>query len=229
MKEVREIEGKYYFAYGSNMNLGQMAFRCPAAEVVENVRVEGYRLAFCGRPSGSGVATILPEEGSHVDGVLWKITKECERSLDCYEGYPHLYGKETICVKNADGKERDVTVYTIKEPYKSQPSVPSSVYLEGILEGCRENGISEKAVLEVQRIPEGKRGRRKKEKPARQTGRGKSTRWRKKQESRSSRQKCLKGSGILQNLRTLILDFPLKVFENGMISKLKVHVWGGIS
>lgn len=149
MKEVREIERKYYFAYGSNMNIGQMAFRCPAAEVVENVRVEGYRLAFCGRPSGNGVATILPQEGSHVDGVLWKITKECERNLDYYEGYPHLYGKETITVKNAEGKERDVTVYIINEPYKSQPSVPSSVYLEGILEGCRENGISEKAALEA--------------------------------------------------------------------------------
>lgn len=149
MKEVRKIEGKYYFAYGSNMNIEQMAFRCRAAEVVENVHVEGYRLAFCGRPSGNGVATILPEEGNHVDGVLWKITKECERNLDYYEGYPHLYGKETITVKNAEGKERDVTVYTINEPYKSQLSAPSSVYLEGILEGCRENGISEKAVLEA--------------------------------------------------------------------------------
>lgn len=149
MKEVIEIEGKYYFAYGSNMNIGQMAFRCPAAVVVENVHVEGYRLAFCGRPSGSRVATILPEEGSYVDGVLWKITKECERNLDYYEGYPHLYGKENITVKNAAGKERDVTVYTINEPYKSQPSVPSSVYLEGILEGCRENGISEKTVREA--------------------------------------------------------------------------------
>lgn len=122
MKEVREIEGKYYFAYGSNMNIGQMAFRCPAAVVVENV---------------------------HVDGVLWKITKECERNLDYYEGYLHLYGKQNITVKNAAGKERDVTVYTINEPYKSQPSVPSSVYLEGILEGCRENGISEKTVREA--------------------------------------------------------------------------------
>ena len=28
----------YYFAYGSNMNLDQMAYRCPAASVVENVR-----------------------------------------------------------------------------------------------------------------------------------------------------------------------------------------------
>lgn len=36
----------YYFAYGSNMNLDQMAYRCPAASVVENVKLEGYRLIF---------------------------------------------------------------------------------------------------------------------------------------------------------------------------------------
>ena len=78
----------YYFAYGSNMNLDQMAYRCPAASVVENVRLDGYRLTFCGRGKGSGVATILPEEGSQVEGVLWKITPECEKSLDFYEGYP---------------------------------------------------------------------------------------------------------------------------------------------
>lgn len=51
----------YYFAYGSNMNLDQMAYRCPAASVVEPVHLEGYRLTFCGRGKGSGVATILPE------------------------------------------------------------------------------------------------------------------------------------------------------------------------
>lgn len=27
-------EDKLYFAYGSNINLNQMAFRCPAAQVV---------------------------------------------------------------------------------------------------------------------------------------------------------------------------------------------------
>ena len=29
------MEDRYYFAYGSNMNLEQMKYRCPAAEVVE--------------------------------------------------------------------------------------------------------------------------------------------------------------------------------------------------
>ena len=42
----------YYFAYGSNMNLDQMAYRCPAASVVEPVHLEGYRLTFCGRGKG---------------------------------------------------------------------------------------------------------------------------------------------------------------------------------
>ena len=36
------MEDRYYFAYGSNMNLEQMKYRCPAAEVVENVRLENY-------------------------------------------------------------------------------------------------------------------------------------------------------------------------------------------
>ena len=80
----------YYFAYGSNMNLDQMEYRCPAASVVEPVHLEGYRLTFCGRGKGSGVATILPEEGSRVEGVLWKITSECEKSLDFYEDQPAI-------------------------------------------------------------------------------------------------------------------------------------------
>ena len=57
---------KLYFAYDSNMNLTQRAFRCPDAEVVESVRLEGYRLAFRTNGGGNGVATILPEEGSYV-------------------------------------------------------------------------------------------------------------------------------------------------------------------
>ena len=68
-------EEKLYFAYGSNMNLNQMAFRCPDAEVVDTVRLEGYRLAFCMNGGGNGVATILPEEGSYADGVLWRISE----------------------------------------------------------------------------------------------------------------------------------------------------------
>lgn len=51
---------RLYFAYGSNMDLLQMDYRCPAAEVIGNVRLMDYRLTFCSRNPDSGVATIVP-------------------------------------------------------------------------------------------------------------------------------------------------------------------------
>ena len=124
------MEERYYFAYGSNMNLEQMKYRCPAAEVVENVRLENYRLAFRGRAPGNGVATVLPEKGSCVEGVLWKITEACEKNLDFYEGFPSFYGKESIRVKNQDGVEKEVFVYMMNAPHKDVPAKPSKFYLD---------------------------------------------------------------------------------------------------
>ena len=43
--------------------------------------------------------------GSHVDGVLWSLTGDCEKSLDLYEGYPDFYDKQEITVKNKGGRE----------------------------------------------------------------------------------------------------------------------------
>ena len=52
---------RLYFAYGSNINLDQMAFRCPAAQVVSPVTLNGYRLLFrgdyCARPRCAGEGT----------------------------------------------------------------------------------------------------------------------------------------------------------------------------
>ena len=121
----------YYFAYGSNMNLDQMAYRCPAASVVENVWLEGYRLTFC------------------------------EKSLDFYEGYPHLYGKEPVLVQGKDGVKREVMAYTMNAPYKDQPAIPSDLYFMGIVEGCHQNGISSKSVTDALKRTRQEAGREK--------------------------------------------------------------------
>ena len=70
-------EKTLYFAYGSNLNLDQMARRCPDAEPVGRVRLDGYRLAF--RRTGGGYLTILPDKGNHVDGLLWKVSAQDEQ------------------------------------------------------------------------------------------------------------------------------------------------------
>ena len=87
---MAEKKERLYFAYGSNINLEQMAQRCPDAEVVGPVVLEDYELLFRGNRAGCGVATIEPLPGSQVHGLLWKLTPECERSLHGPKPVPKL-------------------------------------------------------------------------------------------------------------------------------------------
>ena len=137
------------------MNRAQMAFRCPDAEMLETVKIEGYRLAF----RHSGVATLLPEPGSAVDGILWRISQEDEERLNRYEGYPVLYGKDSIPVKTADGKSVQAMAYLMNAPYRDVPAMPSRNYIIGIYSACLENGIDVVSVINAvkrteQEIPE---------------------------------------------------------------------------
>ena len=50
---------RLYIAYGSNLNLEQMAFRCPTAKVVGKSELKDYELLFRGGRRGA-VATVEP-------------------------------------------------------------------------------------------------------------------------------------------------------------------------
>ena len=105
---------KLYFAYGSNINLEQMDYRCPDATVVGPVVLENYELLF----RRGGFATIEPKKGERVHGLLWSITPECERSLDLYEGYPRFYDKQTVTVRDGLGRELPVMAYIMDERFR---------------------------------------------------------------------------------------------------------------
>lgn len=131
---------KLYFAYGSNINLSQMAYRCPAAEVVGPVILEDYKLLFRGNYRGAGVATIKPHKGRKVYGLLWNITPECEKALDVYEGFPRLYDKQFVTVRDSNGHQFTVMAYVMTELCK-MPAAPSVSYYMGIREGFLQNGL----------------------------------------------------------------------------------------
>ena len=120
-----------YIAYGSNINLGQMAYRCPTAERVSTGFVENYELEF------RRVATIVPKQNGKVPVLVWELKPEDEKSLDRYEGFPHMYRKETIPVKIGD-KEFNGMVYIMNE---GQISPPPESYYTGILKGYVDNGL----------------------------------------------------------------------------------------
>ena len=130
------MENTLYFAYGSNINLGQMEYRCPDASVVGPVVLDGYELLF----RRGGFATIAPKEGEQVQGLLWSITPMCERSLDRYEGYPRFYDKRMVTVRDAEGRSLSVMAYIMDERFR-EPMLPTDTYYNGILEGYRQNEI----------------------------------------------------------------------------------------
>lgn len=130
-----------YFAYGSNINLDQMAQRCPNAEPLGAVVLNGYELQFRGNSRGAGVATIAPKRGAKVYGLLWNITEKCEASLDIYEGYPRLYTKKQVSVWDKQGNKLSVMAYVMTEEYSKNPTMPSYYYYEGIKEGFWQNGL----------------------------------------------------------------------------------------
>jgi len=118
---------KLYFAYGANLNLEGMRFRCPDARPVGVLMLDGYRLAF------SGVATIQPEAGAQVAGALWEITQECEDNLDVFEGFPFLYTKLHLTQAG-----KTFMVYVMND---DPPAPPSRSYYETIAQGYRDWGL----------------------------------------------------------------------------------------
>jgi len=130
---------KFYGAYGSNMNIEQMAKRCPEAKVVGVGILEGHKLTFRGRYKG--VANIEPCKGRTVPIVIWAITEECERALDLYEGYPNLYIKKQIEVI-LEGKPTEVMVYVMTKQYNRLAAPPTEYYFNVIARGYSDNRIN---------------------------------------------------------------------------------------
>ena len=130
-------QSNIYLAYGSNLNLKQMAYRCPDAKVLGGTALTGYRLLFRGY-NGSAVATVEKHEGGSVPVLLWEITPRDEAALDRYEGYPRLYRKETVKVR-LKGKWIEAMVYIMNEGWPL--GVPSRYYYDVIREGYMDAGF----------------------------------------------------------------------------------------
>ena len=146
---------KLYIAYGSNMNIGQMARRCPTAKVVASTWLEGYRLRFRGG-SYSAVATVETSEDDLVPVLVWEIRPEDEESLDHYEGWPYLYRKETLQIKL--GKKTFSAMIYLMSGGKYPYGYPSQSYFDTIRDGYIAAGFDPK--LLHQAVAENMKGER---------------------------------------------------------------------
>ncbi|MBC8581046.1 gamma-glutamylcyclotransferase family protein [Zhenhengia yiwuensis] len=136
---------RLYAAYGSNMNLEQMARRCPTAKVIKYGFIEGYKLIFRGAPNNA-YATIEPTEVEDRYGatkvVVWEVQESDEQALDRYEGYPVFYRKEYMQVHTFEDEYiDDVMVYVMNEDLRKEVNLPSQQYYEIIRKGYGQNNL----------------------------------------------------------------------------------------
>ena len=128
-----------YVAYGSNINLPQMAFRCPHSKVVGTAMVKNWELEF------RGVATIVPKKDTEVPVLLWELDPRDIPALNRYEGFPHLYRQQDIEVETSGGIVKGM-VYLMN---RGEISPPSQGYLQTIWDGYRANGMDTSYLVEA--------------------------------------------------------------------------------
>lgn len=137
-----------YIAYGSNLNLEQMSYRCPTAEVAGTAQLQGYEMLFRGgsvRGGRGAVATVEPKKDASVPVLLWNIREKDEQALDRYEGYPHFYRKEQMEVE-LNGRSVSAMVYVMNPGHEL--GLPGHSYYQTIAEGYESAGF-DLAVLDA--------------------------------------------------------------------------------
>lgn len=131
------------FAYGSNLDSGQMRDRCPDASSVEVGFLEGFTLSFTRYSNNwnGGVADVIASPGKRVWGLVWRLSDSDLKSLDRREGHPKSYCRREMEILLRSGRKVSAWVYEVVEKKALIP--PSDKYLSTILSSAKALGLPE--------------------------------------------------------------------------------------
>jgi gamma-glutamylcyclotransferase (GGCT)/AIG2-like uncharacterized protein YtfP len=100
-----------YFAYGTNMDRAAMAQRCPDARALGVARLDEHRFFF----ARAGYASVAPQPGAVVHGVLWRVSVRDLAALDAYENLAGgLYRRAHVTVRHGNERARAI-VYLARD------------------------------------------------------------------------------------------------------------------
>lgn len=120
-----------YFAYGSNMDRGAMAGRCPRGVPIGVARLARHRF-FIMR---SGYASVARDAAADVHGVLYRLALADIGPLDRYEEVHNgLYDKVTQPVFRVEGGPVRALVYVGRE---ARTGAPAPGYLEAVVAAAK--------------------------------------------------------------------------------------------
>jgi len=140
-----EMDGLWYFAYGSNMCRAIFCERRGMRPLDARVAwLADHRLHFnipVG-PGERGVANVEPEPDTRVCGVAYLLTPDsCER-LDRSEGvHVEFYRRHEVGLLLADGER--IAGFTYRSSRTTEGRLPSPRYMGLLLDGAAEQGLPE--------------------------------------------------------------------------------------
>lgn len=137
-----------YFAYGSCMcpvDLERSLGERMHPYVIGPATLNNYRLGFYRRSPkrNCGVLDIIPESGTSVTGVLYRLPRRCSEALDIREEIPQNgYRRESISVKCLNQIHQDVRTYVVVNK-SAMEIAPNDWYFDVVLRGAVTCGLPE--------------------------------------------------------------------------------------
>ena len=142
-----------YFGYGSNLNVDDWKEYAKRNNLDPNsikaipgiFFLPNYELAFdvkSGTRNG-GVLDVIPKPGHAVVGKLFEVFDNYT-VLDRKEGNPNFYKSDVVTVLDENGMQHKAITYCVCQEKKQEFVKPTEEYLEIVLKGYEDFGISKK-------------------------------------------------------------------------------------
>lgn len=134
-----------YFAYGSNLNFGDLSKWCkrkkekfpqllnPRVVILENFKLDFTK--YSGSRNG-GVADIVYSKNDIVYGVVFDVSESDLKIIDRKEGAPNFYKQRKVKVKLLKGEVLDDDVVTYEVDDKEDFVSPTKDYVDIIIKGA---------------------------------------------------------------------------------------------
>ena len=123
----------FYFSYGHNTNISEFYNRISNAILVGKATLLDYKFTL------EHFANIIPQKGTSMKGVLWKIPVSAIPTLNYHENYLSKYQHHIV---NVIYKKTIVQALTyVMTPYYKDIRFPTMMYIKWLYQGYKENHL----------------------------------------------------------------------------------------
>ena len=135
----------YYFGYGSNLHVeNTLTDLLPNGRFLMRAYLPNYQVQFRWWSNNlrGGISNIMEVPGEMVEAALYECPQSDLDTLDYrLDYYVPDYKREVFRVQGEDGEWYQASLYRLWEP--KGPFPPARGYMEGMLEGARQLGLSQ--------------------------------------------------------------------------------------